>query len=515
MATPNVRRRGRLSLIIGTLLASMALTAVALASDVDTAVVDTDAPTGSVSLAAGGEAPIMIRLTVSGRQVNPATLKIYKSWTLSGGAFTGTDEETVNVATRATGVPADIYTVNGTVKVDAGQAAGGPFTLAIKPHAVTTTAPAALAIGDASNYQVTVTAPPPPSDTTPPDISYVLDPASPDGNNGWYASDVTLTWTVTEDESPDSLVKTGCVDQSITVDQAETTYSCSATSDGGSADQVDVKIKRDATKPSISGSASPVANSNGWNNTDVAVSFTCGDNLSGVASCGPNATLSSEGAGQSVTGTAVDNAGNSDSASVSNINIDKTDPDVSLVGGPAGGASYYFGSVPAAPTCSASDALSGLDGACGVSGYSTAVGEHTVIATATDNADNEGSDGATYTVLAWTLSGFYQPVDMSGVWNTVKNGSTVPLKFEIFAGSTELTDTSLVNQPLKATQTPCSGGTTDDVELLSSGSTTLRYDSTAGQFIYNWQTPKKAGYCYVVTVTTADGSAISASFKLK
>jgi hypothetical protein len=78
-----------------------------------------------------------------------------------------------------------------------------------------------------------------------------------------------------------------------------------------------------------------------------------------------------------------------------------------------------------------------------------------------------------------------------------------------------LTDTSLVNQPLKATQTPCSGGTTDDVELLSSGSTTLRYDSTAGQFIYNWQTPKKAGYCYVVTVTTADGSAISASFKLK
>ena len=37
------------------------------------------------------------------------------------------------------------------------------------------------------------------------------------------------------------------------------------------------------------------------------------------------------------------------------------------------------------------------------------------------------------------MSGYYQPVDMNGVWNTVKGGSTVPLKFELFAGTTELT----------------------------------------------------------------------------
>ena len=39
------------------------------------------------------------------------------------------------------------------------------------------------------------------------------------------------------------------------------------------------------------------------------------------------------------------------------------------------------------------------------------------------------------TILAWTLAGFYQPVDMSTgglVYNTVKGGSTVPLKFDIF-----------------------------------------------------------------------------------
>ena len=55
----------------------------------------------------------------------------------------------------------------------------------------------------------------------------------------------------------------------------------------------------------------------------------------------------------------------------------------------------------------------------------------------------------------------------------------------------------------------------DDIELTTTGGTTLRYDSAAGQFIQNWQTPKKPGACYTVTMTTPDGSAISANVKLK
>ena len=102
---------------------------------------------------------------------------------------------------------------------------------------------------------------------------------------------------------------------------------------------------------------------------------------------------------------------------------------------------------------------------------------------------------------------------MNGVWNTVRGGSTVPLKFEVFAGTTELTDTSIVtftvNQIVCGTQT-----VTDDIEMTTTGGTALRYSD--GQFIQNWQTPKgKAGTCYRVTLTTADGSDISANFKLK
>ncbi len=283
--------------------------------------------------------------------------------------------------------------------------------------------------------------PPPPGDTTPPSITYTLSPASPDGDNGWYKSNVTLTWTVTEAESAGSLVKTGCVDQNITADQQATTYSCSATSDGGSAAQVDVTIKRDVTNP-----------------------------------------------------------------------------EVSRVGGPANGASYYFGFVPAAPTCTASDATSGLAGSAtpAPSGYSTAVGTHTVTCSATDNAGNSASDSATYTVLPWTALGFYSPVDMGNFLNTVKGGSTVPLKFEAFA-ATELTSTSIVSF-FRTKELACgtfAAATVDDVEILSTGGTSLRYDSTAGQFIQNWQTPKTAGKCYSATVGLLDGSTITAYFKTK
>jgi hypothetical protein len=235
-----------------------------------------------------------------------------------------------------------------------------------------------------------------------------------------------------------------------------------------------------------------------------------------MASCGPNETLTGEGAGQSSTGNAADNAGNTASTTVSDINIDKTNPLVSLVGGPAGGGSYYFGSVPDAPTCTASDDLSGLAAACSVSGYSALVGNHTVKAEAKDKAANTASVSHAYTVLGWTFNGFYQPVDMGTTLNTVKGGSTVPFKFELFAGSNELTSTSYVNQPLNATKVNCDSGATEDtIELLATGGTSLRYDTTGGQYIYNWQTPKQAGACYNVTITANDGSSKTAHFKLK
>lgn len=283
-------------------------------------------------------------------------------------------------------------------------------------------------------------------------------------------------------------------------------------------------VKVDTSAPTITfNHNSPAANANlalngfGWNKTSpVTAYWDCADAQSGVVSTPVTQQATGEGYNQKVTGTCSNNAGLTADAD-HYINIDLTAPGVTWNGGISNGDSFYFGSVPAEPTCTATDALSGPNG-CVVTGYSTAVGPHTLTATAHDKAGNDGVETRSYTVLAWTLKGFFAPVDMSGsttVWNTVKNGSTVPLKFQVFSGTTELTNTSVVNQPLTAVGVACGVGTADDIELVATGGTSLRYDSTAHQFIYNWQTPKKAGACYKVTVSTQDGSALSAYFQLK
>ena len=119
-------------------------------------------------------------------------------------------------------------------------------------------------------------------------------------------------------------------------------------------------------------------------------------------------------------------------------------------------------------------------------------------------------------LVPFTVSGFFQPVDMDGVLNTVKGGSSVPLKFTVAQASVAQTSTDVVASfTQRAVSCDGLGSTTDDIEVVTTGGTSLRYDATAGQFIQNWQTPKQPGACYVVTVTLIDGTPISATFKLK
>ena len=236
-----------------------------------------------------------------------------------------------------------------------------------------------------------------------------------------------------------------------------------------------------------------------------------------TANCSPASGSTFELGDTTVTCTAQDAAGNQATPSTFEVTVEDTirPTDIQFVGNINDGDSFYFGDVPAEPTCTATDGGSGLQ-SCVVSGHSTDVGTHTLTATATDKAGNSVTKEITYTVKAWTFEGFYQPVDMNGVYNTVKGGSTVPFKFELFEGTTELTDTAYFSQPLQATMISCSTGVTEDViELTATGATSLRYDTTGGQFIYNWKTPTGAGSCYKVTITADDGSSQTAFFKLK
>jgi hypothetical protein len=119
----------------------------------------------------------------------------------------------------------------------------------------------------------------PPADTTPPSITSSV--IGTHGSNGWYTSNVSVTWTVVEQESPGSLVTTGCVDQAIIADQPDTSYSCSAASAGGTAGPVTEHVKRDATKPTVT----YTGNAGTYTVADsVSIACTAADNLSGVAS---------------------------------------------------------------------------------------------------------------------------------------------------------------------------------------------------------------------------------------
>ena len=190
---------------------------------------------------------------------------------------------------------------------------------------------------------------------TPPVITPMI--AGTLGNNGWYTSDVTVSWQVVDDETVTS--SNGCEASTVTSDHSGVTFTCSATSFGGTATQ-SVTIKRDATAPVItSATRAPAANSFGWNNGDVTGVFSATDAMSGIDA--PNATkvLSTEGAAQVIEYTFFDRAGNSRVAQVTGVSIDKTAPTVSSSAAPApNAAGWNNGNVIA--TFSATDGLSGI-----------------------------------------------------------------------------------------------------------------------------------------------------------
>ena len=352
-------------------------------------------------------------------------------------------------------------------------------------------------------------------DLTAPSVSAALNlsPAA----TGWFnASTGAPTVIFTCSDSLSGL--NSCPTNYLFGEGGNQTHGGTASDNAGNTASAGVSdVDVDTVVPSISVALDRSAAGTGWFNETTGApvaKFTCSDATSGVVACPADYTFGN-GENQSHSGTVSDNAGNSNSANVSNVDVDLVDPTLTWNGGPANGASFYFGSVPAAPTCSAADALSGPNG-CGVTGYSTSTGSHTMTAAAQDVAGNQYSEQRTYTVMAWTLTGFYQPVDMNGVLNVVRNGSTVPLKFELFAGSTELTDVAAVNT-LTYAQVVCGGDVlTDEIETLATGGTSLRYDATGGQFIFNWKTPSgTAGKCFRVTMLADDGSSLVAYFKMR
>ena len=152
----------------------------------------------------------------------------------------------------------------------------------------------------------------------------------------------------------------------------------------------------DRTPPVITSTSTPAPNGNGWNKTNVTVSFVCNDSGSGVnlaASQVSPVVLTASGEADA---TCIDNAGNAATASVA-VLIDKVAPTITVSSPSPNGLVALGISVPVTKVCA--DALSGIDICAGADQLDTShIGSFTYTVLATDRAGNSRSTALPYRV---------------------------------------------------------------------------------------------------------------------
>lgn len=269
-----------------------------------------------------------------------------------------------------------------------------------------------------------------------------------------------------------------------------------------------VDVVADNTPPIITPTVTGTLGSNGWYTSAVTVTWSVSDPQSAVSmqtGCGATA-ITTDTPGLTLTCRA-ESAGGSNVQEVT-IKRDGTKPTLA----PSVAPRPVVLNVPATAAPNASDALSGVASAtCGTPSVTT-VGTRSVSCTATDNAGNQVSASATYTV-AYQFGAFTGPIAGNGVLNVAKAGQTIPLKWRLVDGN-GLPVTTVTTATVTVASLSCAlGASTDAVEEYTSGASGLQ-NLGDGYYQYNWKTPKDyAGSCKTMQLDLGEGFLHSALFQ--
>jgi hypothetical protein len=314
----------------------------------------------------------------------------------------------------------------------------------------------------------------------PPVISVSLTGTS--GDNGWYRSDVTVTWLINL-QGETIISVTGCANVTLSDQPSNPAQSCAVTTTGGSASVATAPIKIDKGPPTIlpQGLSRP-ADSNGWYNHGITGNFGGTDAVSGIASCSSATYTGPDGSGVNTSGTCRDNAGWQSAAPSSSFNYDDTPPIVTG-GGPtrAPDANGWFNKAVVV-NFTGTDATSG-GVTCPAVTYSGPDGGGAPVPSNCRDAANNVSTGSVainYDATGPSVGGSLDRSPDSNGWYNRPVGVN-------FSGSDNASGVA-----------GCSGGTTysgpdgvgsasgscsDNAGNTGSGSVSVRYDSTAPEVV--------------------------------
>jgi hypothetical protein len=408
-----------------------------------------------------------------------------------------------------------VDTVDGSRPVSCVPPSGSTFALG----ATTVTCSATDKSGNTGQGGFTITV----EDTTAPTLSVPADKTvEATGPNG-----AAVNFSPSADDivdgavTPDCTVSGKAVHSGDTFPLGATTVSCTATdAHGNTSDAQTFTITVvDTTAPVVSVPSDKTAEATGPDGAKVTFIPSATDLVDGSVpvSCDhPSGSTFPLGT-TTVSCSATDAHGNTGNGSFKVTVQDTTAPSINALQNLTALATSSSGA-PVTFTATATDLVDGtIPATCTpASGSTFAPGVTTVSCTATD-AHGNTSSAKTFTVtVGFDWNGFLAPVDNNGVLNLIKGGSTVPLKWQV---SNErggyVSDLGIVNQAASGVIGCMSGALTDSLATDATGGTSLRYDSTANQYIYNWQSPKKSSTCYRVTIALTDGTSHTALFQLR